>query len=321
MKTAIVFPGQGSQSVGMGKSLFDAFPEARAVFEEADSALGFSISKICFDGPEEELKRTANTQPAILTHSIAAWTVLRSRFPSMLGSVELAAGHSLGEYSAAVAAGAIAFADAARIVRERGRFMQEAVPEGVGAMAAVLGLSPGEVATGCVEAAAETGGVVSPANFNSPEQTVIAGEAGAVARASEICKAKGARRALPLPVSAPFHCSLMEPAAGRLAPLLEALAITDPTLPIVTNVDARPALTADAVRSALLRQVASCVRWVETVELLAGAGVTRAFEIGPGSVLAGLVKRIDRRIEVVSLGTAEDFAKLGGAASAAKTSG
>jgi [acyl-carrier-protein] S-malonyltransferase len=298
----------------MGKDLFDAFPEARAVFDEADASLGFSISKICFDGPEEDLRRTAYTQPAILAHSIAAWKVLQSRFSSRLENVEFAAGHSLGEYSAAVAAGAISFADAVRVVHQRGRFMQEAVPEGVGAMAAILGLTPEQVAAGCAEAAAETGGVVSPANFNSPEQTVIAGEAAAVQRASEICKARGAKRVLPLPVSAPFHCALMEPAAKQLAPRLQALAISDPAVAIVTNVDAEPARSAEAVRSGLLRQVASCVRWVETVEFLARDRVTQAFEIGPGAVLAGLVKRIRREIAVVSIGKAEDFAKLSGEA-------
>jgi [acyl-carrier-protein] S-malonyltransferase len=308
MPLALLFPGQGSQYVGMGKDLCDAFPEAKAVFDEADSALRFPISKVCFEGPEEELKRTANTQPAILTHSIAALRVLEARRPDRLAGAVVAAGHSLGEYSAGVAAGAYSFADAIRTVRLRGKFMQEAVPEGVGAMAAILGLAPDAVAKACDDAAVDTGKIVSPANFNSPEQTVIAGHAEGVARASEICKERGAKKAVPLPVSAPFHCALMQPAADRLRPVLDALVMEDPRVPIVTNVDAAPATLGDEVRIALARQVASTVRWVESVEAMAQMGVTEGLEIGPGAVLAGLVRRIRKEISVTSIGKADQLA-------------
>lgn len=296
MSLALLFPGQGSQSVGMGKSLYEASPAARAVFDAADAALGFSIARLCFEGPEEELKLTANTQPAILTHSVAAFEDLKARFPERLEGAAFAAGHSLGEYSANVAAGALAFADAVRLVRERGRFMQEAVPAGVGAMAAIVGLAPAAVDAACREAA--HGEAVSPANYNSPEQTVIAGHAAAVARASEACLARGAKRAIPLPVSAPFHCALMSPARERMRPLLEAAAFADARLPVVTNVDAEPVRAAVGLRDALVRQVDSPVRWVETVQRLAREGVDRGLEIGPGNVLAGLVRRIERGIKV-----------------------
>jgi len=307
MPLALLFPGQGSQYVGMGKDLCDAFPEAKRVFDEADAALGYPISKICFEGPEEELKRTANTQPAILTHSIAALRVLEARRPDRVAGAIAAAGHSLGEYSAGVAAGAYAFADAVRVVHERGQFMQEAVPEGVGAMTAVLGLAPDAVSRACADAEVDTGKIVSPANFNSPEQTVIAGHAEAVARASELCRERGAKKAVPLPVSAPFHCALMEPAADRLRPVLDALAVADPRIPIVTNVDAAEAVKADEVRIALARQVAAPVRWVESIERMAAMGATEAVEIGPGGVLAGLVRRIRKEIPVASIGKAEQI--------------
>jgi len=296
MALALLFPGQGSQSVGMGKGLYEASPAARAVFDEADAALGFALSRLCFEGPEEELRLTANTQPAILTHSIAALEDLRARFPERLEGAAFAAGHSLGEYSANVASGALAFADAVRLVRERGRFMQEAVPAGVGAMAAIVGLAPAEVEAACREAAGSE--VVSPANYNSPEQTVIAGHSAAVERASQACLARGAKRAIALPVSAPFHCALMSPARDRMRPLLEAAAFSDPRIPVVTNVDAAPASTGAALREALVRQVDSPVRWVESVQRLAREGTDRGLEIGPGNVLAGLVRRIEKGIKV-----------------------
>jgi [acyl-carrier-protein] S-malonyltransferase len=299
-KLALLFPGQGSQFVGMGKALCDVSAAARAVFEEADAALGFSLSRVCFEGPEDELKKTANTQPAILTHSVAAWRDLQDRFPERLEGAAFAAGHSLGEYSANVAAGALSFADAVRLVRQRGLFMQEAVPQGTGAMAAIVGLPPEEVEAACREAA--QGEVVSPANFNSPEQTVIAGTAAAVARASAACTARGAKRAIPLAVSAPFHCALMAPARERLRPLLLAARFSDASIPIVTNVDARAETLGSALRDALARQVDAPVRWVESVRVLAAEGVDRGIEIGPGNVLAGLVRRIDRGIKVESYG-------------------
>lgn len=296
MSLALLFPGQGSQSVGMGKSLCDLSPAARLVFDEADDILNFSLTRLCFEGPEEELKLTVNTQPAILTHSVAAYEDLRARFPERLEGAAFAAGHSLGEYSANVAAGALRFSDAVLLVRERGAFMQEAVPAGVGAMAAIVGLAPELVEAACREAA--EGAVVAPANYNSPEQTVIAGEAAAVARASQACLARGAKRAIPLPVSAPFHCALMSPARERLRPRLEGTPFADGRIPVVTNVDAKPESAGASLRDALVRQVDSPVRWVEGVRRLAGAGVDRALEIGPGNVLAGLVKRIEKGIKV-----------------------
>lgn len=296
MTLALLFPGQGSQSVGMGRALAEASSAARAVFEEADAVLGFSISRLCFEGPEEELRQTVNTQPAILTHSIAALRDLEERFPERLEGAAIAAGHSLGEYSANVAAGSLAFADALRLVRQRGRFMQDAVPSGVGAMAAVIGLSAEDVEAVC-EASAQ-GEVVAPANFNSPEQTVIAGHAAAVERASEECRARGAKKVKRLEVSAPFHCALMAPARERMRPLLDAVGVRDARIPVVTNVEATTAWRAAALREALLRQIDSPVRWVESVRRLASEGVDRAIEIGPGSVLAGLGKRIERSISV-----------------------
>ncbi len=294
---AFVFPGQGSQYPGMGKDLADNFPIARQVFEEASDALGLDMAALCFRGSEEELKLTANTQPAILTHSIASLRVVREETglkPSF------AAGHSLGEYSALVCAGAFSFADAVRTVRLRGTFMQEAVPVGKGAMAAVLGLQRDEVEEVCREAA--QGEIVSPANFNSPGQVVIAGHAIAVDRAIDIAKSRGAKRALPLPVSAPFHCSLMAPAGERLRGVLEKLAISPMEIPVVTNVEALPNEQADRVRDLLVRQVSAPVRWDESVEKMAALGAERFVEIGPGKVLSGLIKRIvkgvaDRNVE------------------------
>jgi [acyl-carrier-protein] S-malonyltransferase len=296
---AFVFPGQGSQQVGMGRALALAFPESRDVFAQADAALGFPLSKLCFEGPEAELQLTANTQPAILATSVAALRPLAARGVRP----DWVAGHSLGEYSALVAAGALSLEDALRTVRRRGQYMQEAVPVGVGAMAAILGLDLPAIEAACREAA--QGEVVSPANVNSPGQVVIAGHAGAVARASEKCKAGGAKRAIPLPVSAPFHCALMQPAQDRLAPELEALAFRDPAPPLVNNVDAAVVRDGATCRSGLVRQVSGTVRWQESVERLAQEGVTTFVEVGPGSVLSGLVKKIAKGTRVLGVDSPE----------------
>jgi [acyl-carrier-protein] S-malonyltransferase len=272
----------------MGKGLADAFDVCRDTFAEADDALGEPLSRLIFEGPEDALRLTENTQPAILTVSIAAYRLLSSRGfePAMV------AGHSLGEYSAHVCAGTIAFADAVRTVRRRGRFMQEAVPVGQGAMAAVIGLDAAVVAQACVDAA--QGDVVSPANMNMPGQVVIAGATAAVARAGERAKTLGAKRVVPLPVSAPFHCAMMRPAEERLEPVLRALAVSDPRVPVVANVDAEPKRDAASAIDALVRQVSSPVRWEDVVRRLASEGVRKYVEVGPGTVLSGLGRKIDR---------------------------
>ena len=276
----------------MGKALADAFPEARAVFAAADDALGEPLSRLCFEGPDDALKQTANTQPAILTVSLAAHAVLAARLGKRPA---LVAGHSLGEYSALVAAQAMSLSDAVRVVRARGTFMQEAVPSWVGAMAAVLGLPSEQVAAICREVAQDE--VVSAANFNEPAQTVIAGHAGAVARASERLKAAGAKRVVPLPVSAPFHCALMAPVVPRLKAVLEPVSLTAPLAPVVTNVEASASAEPQRLRALLLEQVTGSVRWVESIRAMEASGIKQIVELGPGKVLCGLVRRITKSIE------------------------
>ena len=287
----------------MGREFFDAFPVARAVFEEADEALGFSISRLCFDGPDEELRLTENTQPAILTVSVAALRVLAERGVSC----QFAAGHSLGEYSAHVAAGTLSFKDAVRTVRHRGRYMQEAVPAGAGAMAAILGMTAEAVSEACADAARETGGVVAAANMNAPEQTVISGALAAVEKAIALAKAKGARRAVMLPVSAPFHCVLMQPAQEEVARVLAGLTLADPGIPVAANVTGGLVTTVAAARDALTRQVTGAVRWVDCVRALADGGADVFVEVGPGKVLCGLLKQIDPGLKAVNV---EDAASL-----------
>jgi len=295
-ETAFVFPGQGSQFAGMGKDVAEAFPAARRVFDDIDAALGFPISQLCFEGPDDQLKLTENTQPAILAVSSAIHAVLEERGATRR---DVVAGHSLGEYSAIVSVGGLTPAEAAKIVRMRGRFMQEAVPVGTGGMAALIGPTVEEARAICEEAA--EGEVLSVANINAPGQIVIAGTKSAIDRAIVVAKAHGVRRALPLPVSAPFHCELMKPAEERLRPLLEDADFKDLWMSLVSNVDASPIGTATAVRNALVRQVASPVRWVESVQKMVAMGVKRFVEIGPGNVLTGLIKRIDPSVELVNI--------------------
>jgi [acyl-carrier-protein] S-malonyltransferase len=300
---AFLFPGQNSQYAGMGRDLAEKFPIARRTFEEADDALGFSLSNLCFEGPEDQLKLTEFQQPAICTVSVAALRVLAEKGIAPRS----VAGHSLGEYAANVAAGSISFADAVRTVRSRGRFMQEAVPAGQGAMAAVLGLSSEEILQACTDAAAETQKVVSPANFNSPEQTVISGEAPAVERAAEMCKERGAKRVVMLQVSAPFHCALMRPAQDRLAELLRGLTFSEPAVRVAVNVDAVLVGDPGELRDALIRQVTGAVRWVDSVRLLIAQRPAFFVEVGPGKVLTGLMRQIDRGQSCVNI---EDEASL-----------
>lgn len=290
-RVGLVFPGQGSQAVGMGRALFDSDPQARSVFERADSAAGFALSRACFEGPEETLRLTAVTQPAVLATSVACFEALVARAPSeWRPAIACAAGHSLGEYSALVAAGALDLEDAVRTVRRRGEYMQEAVPVGQGAMAAVLGLPLADVAALCSEAA--EGDALAPANLNAPDQTVVAGSAAAVHRLAALARGRGARKTILLPVSAPFHSELMAPAQKRLAKDLEALRLRDAKIPVILNVSALPETRAEALRQALIEQVTRPVRWVESVLSMKDRGVEVMVEIGPGRVLSGLAKRI-----------------------------
>jgi [acyl-carrier-protein] S-malonyltransferase len=287
---SFLFPGQGSQAVGMGKELADRYAVARDVFAEADAALGYPLSQLCFDGPEDKLKLTEITQPAILTVSIAAQRVLAENGVQP----QFVAGHSLGEYSAHVVAGTVSFAEAVRTVAKRGRYMQEAVPVGTGAMAAILALDLSNLEEACAQAQQETGGVVSPANINSPDQIVISGSKAAVERAAELAKTKGAKRAVMLQVSAPFHCSLMQPAQDRLAHDLNALKFAAAQVPVVANVDAELIQDGQKARDALIRQVTGAVQWLRCIEALIAAGVQTFVEAGPGKVLTGLLRQIDR---------------------------
>lgn len=339
MKPVFLFPGQGSQAVGMGRDLYENFPSARSIFEEADAALGFSLSKLIFEGPEDQLKLTEHTQPAILTVSVAVTRLLSQRGIT----ATLAAGHSLGEYSAHVAAGTLSFSDAVRTVRARGRYMQQAVPAGQGAMAAILGLPAARITELCAqasdensaappqpvnpdrpnpEAAAATAAdpqatqaamaqsIVSPANLNSPEQTVISGAAAAVQRAADLCKEAGAKRTVMLQVSAPFHCALMQPAQDLLATDLEGIIFNDPTFPVAANVDARLITRGPDVRDCLVRQVTGAVRWVECIQLLAAQGATHFIEVGPGKVLTGLNRQILGRDSAIPSLNVEDSVSL-----------
>ena len=301
---AFVFPGQGSQQVGMGAELAEQFPVCRETLEQADDAVGDSLSTLCFEGPEEELTLTANTQPAVLAVSVAVHRLLTSRGVTP----QLLAGHSLGEYSAHVAAGTLSFADAVRTVRRRGQYMQEAVPVGTGAMAAIMGLDVDVVSAACEEVA--DGEVVSPANLNAPGQVVIAGASQAVERAGARAKELGARRVVALPVSAPFHCALMKPAELRLEPELRRLIVSDPAIPVIANVDAEPKRDAGSAVDALVRQVSAPVQWEAVVRRMVALGGRTFVEVGPGTVLKGLIKKVDRSLGVVSVGSPSDLEKL-----------
>ena len=301
---AFLFPGQGSQAAGMGKALAEKYPVAKAIFEQADDALDFPISKLCFEGPDDQLRLTQNTQPALLTVSVAALAVLAElgHHPAVV------AGHSLGEYSALVAAGALEFADAVRLVRNRGKYMQEAVPAGVGAMAAIL--NPPLDQLDAILAAAAQGEIVSAANFNSPGQMVIAGHAGAVARACEALKAAGAKRTVPLPVSAPFHCVLMQPAQHRLLADLEATHFADLRVPLINNIAAIEVNHGAEARQGLYLQVPGAVRWTDSMRALAARGITKAVEVGVGAVLCGLMRQIEPNVKTAKFGDPADLEKL-----------
>jgi [acyl-carrier-protein] S-malonyltransferase len=300
---AFLFPGQGSQAVGMGKELAEKYPVARETFDEADEALGYKLSQLCFEGPEEKLRLTEITQPAILTTSIAALRVLRTKGVNP----RFVAGHSLGEYSAHIAAGALSFPDAVRTVRNRGKYMQEAVPVGAGAMAAILGMDLGKVTAVCTDAA--QGEVCEPANINSGEQIVISGHAAAVERATKLASERGAKRAVMLSVSAPFHCSLMKPAQDRLATDLQSLGIQKPVIPVVCNVDAGLVEDAERARDTLVRQVTGAVKWDSSMRLLIAKGIQTLVEVGPGKVLCGLMRQIDRSKACANVGDEASLVK------------
>lgn len=305
-KIAALFPGQGSQAVGMGHDLAQRWHQAAKVFSSVDQAVGFPLADLCWQGPEEELRLTENTQPALLAHSVAAWRLLADRGLE----VEAVAGHSLGEYSAAVAAGGLGLEDAARTVRLRGRLMQEAVPVGQGAMAAIIGLEDQTVVDTCTEATQAVGEPVVAANFNAPSQVVIAGSASAVDRAIELCKEQGARRAMPLKVSAPFHSPLMAPAREGLTPALRELSFSDPVPPLYRNVDAAPVTSSEELRDGLIRQVDAPVLWTATIRRLLDDGFDTFIEIGAGTVLSGLVRRIDRSVTCHAAGSVESIERV-----------
>jgi [acyl-carrier-protein] S-malonyltransferase len=292
-KVGLMFPGQGSQSVGMGKDLYDSYPTAKRVFEEANEALGFDLAKLCFEGPEETLTLTTNTQPAIVTASIAALRVLQERAEF---EVEFVAGHSLGEYSALVYAGAINFPDAVRTVRKRGEFMQDAVPVGTGTMAAIIGLAQEEVEALCKQVNSD-GNIVTLANLNSPGQFVISGHTKAVNDVVALAKGKGAKRAIPLAVSAPFHCALMRPAAEQLEKVLNAVSFSDLSIPLINNAEASIIISGEEARNSLVRQMYKSVQWEQSIRLMIERGVTTCIEVGPGKVLSGLLRRIDKNIK------------------------
>jgi [acyl-carrier-protein] S-malonyltransferase len=299
MKRAILFPGQGSQSVGMGRDFYDTIPECKTLFEKANAVLGYDIAAICFDGPEEELKKSHNTQPAIFTVSAAAFEALKLKKPSL--TFDYAAGHSLGEWGALYAAGVVSFEDTLRVLKARGEFIQAACIANPGAMLAVINLDRAVLET----IAAEAG--VTLANINSPDQIVLSGTADGIAKAEVLCKAAGAKRALPLPVAGAFHSPLMAPAAAKMAAFLETISLKAPTMPVLSNVTGKPHEGIEAIRANMIAQITGSVRWVESMQWLAAQGVTEVLECGPGKVLAGLMKRIDKNVAVSNIGTVSDL--------------